>query len=135
MIATQRQTYARRRPVLRPARQQAVRVVLSEEEFRLALSRERQDADLCQRHFSLAVFRLPAGTLRPSTDPQVMSILAQRAGLSHTVGRLGSSGLGILLRETDTEKAWQFCARAGTELAEIGADVTWRLICYPDGFR
>ena len=135
MIATQRQIYAKRRPALRPARQQPVRVVLSEEAFCHQLSRERLMADRFHRPFSLAVFRLPAGNLRPATDPQVMGILAQRASLSADVGRLGASGLGILLRETETVVARQFCSRIATELAEIGADVAWRVICYQEGFR
>jgi hypothetical protein len=89
-------------------------------------------ADRFHRPFSLAIFRLPAGNVRPATDPQVMSLLAQRSCLSADVGRLGSSGLGILLRDTEPAAAHHFCSRIAADLAEIGADAAWRIIRYPN---
>ena len=133
MIATQGQSYAKRRPLLRPAQRRHVRVVLCDEAFRHTLSRERLLADRHHRCFSLVVFRLPAGSLRPATDPRVVGILAQRARLTDDVGWLGRSGIGILLRETEAEGAFQFCGRVVAELAEIGADAAWRVIRYPEG--
>ena len=131
MIASQRQAYPSQRPVLRPRRSGPMRIVLSEEEFRHMLARERLLADRHLRSFSLAVFRLPAGSLRPITDPRAMGILAQRARLTDDVGWLGRSGIGILLRETESAGARLFCARVVTELAEIGAAMAWKVVRYP----
>ena len=131
MIASQRQSSAKGRPLLRPVRREEARVILSEETFRHTLGRERLLADRHHRHFSLAVFRLPAGSLRLATDPQVVGILAQRARLTDDVGWLRRSGIGVLLRETGAEGARQFCGCVVGALAEIGANVTWRVIRYP----
>jgi hypothetical protein len=132
MFTTQRQSCSRRNSLLRQARRTPTSTVLSEEKFRLKLERAFFVADRFRRPFSLAIFRLPAATLRPATDRQVMGLLAQRAGLSADVGQLGASGLGVLLRETETAAAHQFCSRIAADLAEIGADVAWRVICFPN---
>ena len=132
MIASQRRFAGKRRPTRQQAPQGVVSGVLTETAFLRAFARERLLANRHQRRFSLVVFRLPVGSLRPATDPQVVGILARHTRL-RDVGRLGPSGIGVLLRGTAPEGACVFGVRVATELTKIGADVAWRIICHPEG--
>ena len=132
MIASQRQPM---RPPRAPSQTTGLRPVLSvlsEEEFLQALARERLQTDR-RRRCTLAVFRLPAGGLRPATDSQVLGIVARHAGRAADIGSLGRSGIGVLLRQSEPGEVGAFCVRVAAELAQIGAEAAWRVIRRPAG--
>ena len=108
--------------------------ILTEQEFRLAVARERMRSDRSQLQLAILVIELPAGRKSPRDVARLSKVLRKRLRFTDVAGRLADGLVVVLLPDTPKAGAWKVASDV-CDFYPVGHDrPNCEVYMYPDEY-